>query len=229
MSAAAIRDAASVVLVRDGAAGPEVLMGLRGAQAAFLPSKLVFPGGAVDPGDHEVALAAPLPAPCRARLAEAGGSAALAHAVAVCALRELWEEIGIALTHGAPWPDAPPAWAAYAAAAGRPSAAGLRMIFRAITPSGRPRRFDARFFLAHAAPGLEPTAGDEELSALAWRPLADLADAPLPFVTELVLAEAAEALARGGPPEAVPFYDNRGPARFDHLRGLGRTIAAAQP
>ncbi|MDO5641628.1 MAG: DNA mismatch repair protein MutT, partial [Paracoccus sp. (in: a-proteobacteria)] len=47
---AALRDAASVVLVRRGSAGASVLMGMRGANAAFMPSKFVFPGGAVDEG-----------------------------------------------------------------------------------------------------------------------------------------------------------------------------------
>jgi len=47
----ALRDAATVILWRTGAEGPEVLMGTRGARAAFMPNKVVFPGGAIDPGD----------------------------------------------------------------------------------------------------------------------------------------------------------------------------------
>ena len=39
-----IRAAATVILWRRGAAGPEVLMGQRGAGAVFMPSKYVFPG-----------------------------------------------------------------------------------------------------------------------------------------------------------------------------------------
>ncbi|HRK43803.1 MAG TPA: DNA mismatch repair protein MutT, partial [Gemmobacter sp.] len=46
-----IRDAATLILSRQGPDGPEVLMGQRGAGAAFMPSKYVFPGGAVDAGD----------------------------------------------------------------------------------------------------------------------------------------------------------------------------------
>ena len=45
-----IRDAATVIVLdRNASGGPSVLMGQRGAQAAFMPSKYVFPGGAVDP------------------------------------------------------------------------------------------------------------------------------------------------------------------------------------
>src|SRR4029079_12404352 len=46
-----VRDAATLILVRRTPAGPEVLMGLRGGGAAFMPEKFVFPGGAVDPDD----------------------------------------------------------------------------------------------------------------------------------------------------------------------------------
>ncbi len=37
----AIRDAATVILVRDAGTRPRVLMGQRGAGAAFMPSKFV--------------------------------------------------------------------------------------------------------------------------------------------------------------------------------------------
>lgn len=57
MTDAPIRDAATMILLRRGPDGPAVLMGLRGAAAAFMPSKYVFPGGAVDPGDARAPLA----------------------------------------------------------------------------------------------------------------------------------------------------------------------------
>ena len=44
----AIRNAATVILLRDRLENPRVLMGQRGANAAFMPNKFVFPGGAVD-------------------------------------------------------------------------------------------------------------------------------------------------------------------------------------
>ena len=70
MGTPAIRDAATIIVLRDRATRPAVLMGQRGANASFMPSKFVFPGGAVDAIDAEVPLAGPLPEPCLSRLAE---------------------------------------------------------------------------------------------------------------------------------------------------------------
>ncbi len=49
-----VRDAATVMLVRDGDAGMEVLMLMRNLNSDFVGGAYVFPGGAVDPHDrHE--------------------------------------------------------------------------------------------------------------------------------------------------------------------------------
>lgn len=207
----AIRDAATIILIREAAGTPRVLMGQRGAKAAFMPGKFVFPGGAVDPGDASIPLGAPLPAECHARLTE-NAQAPGAIALAAAAIRELWEETGLALGQPGPWPDAPADWQGFAATGNRPDAAGLSFVFRAITPPGRPRRFDARFFLADAA----HVAGDlddfsrasDELSHLQWVPLADARSFNLPFITEVVLAEITARLPDLGPPPSVPFFKN---------------------
>ena len=84
----------------------------------------------------------------------------------------------------------------------------LRYIFRAITPPGRSRRFDARFFLADAegASGdLEGFSGaSDELSHLHWIGLDQARSLDLPFITEVVLAEVT-ALLRGVDQPGVPF------------------------
>lgn len=137
-----IRAAATVILARKTATGPQILMGQRGAGAVFMPSKYVFPGGAVDAADADVPLATPLAADQAALLAAAPGPQALAAA----AIRELWEETGLALGRPGHWPGPVPAgWEGFAARGLCPAADGLRLVFRAITPPGRPRRFDARF------------------------------------------------------------------------------------
>lgn len=207
-----IRDAATVVLWREGADGPEVLMGQRGAGAVFMPSKFVFPGGRVDDADARVPLAVP---PAQAERLSVEGDAAPA-ALAAAAIRELWEEAGLALAVPGAW-DAPADvgedWGRMAALGLRPEAGAMRFVFRAVTPPGRTRRFDARFFLTPAA----AVAGDVadlsgasgELSHLSWLPLPQARKLDLPFVTEIVLAEVANILS-GGEQPGVPFFDNRG-------------------
>ncbi len=183
-----IRPAATVVLTRaTPQGGHQVLMGQRGAGAAFMPSKYVFPGGSVDAGDD---MAAPLPlsADCTRRLSLSTAPGPLVAA----ALRELTEETGLVLR------------------ADRPT---LRFVFRAITPPGRSRRFDARFFLADAADvsgDIEGfSAASAELSHLHWIGLAEARALDLPFITEVVLAEITNLLAGGSQP-GVPFFDNSG-------------------
>lgn len=213
---APVRDAATVLLVRRGPGGPSILMGQRGAGAAFMPNKYVFPGGALDADDARVPLGSPLAARCLARL-DQGARPGLGGALAAAAIRELWEEAGLALGAPGAWPGAVPAgWQGFAAMGLRPAARPLTFVFRAITPPGRTRRFDARFFLADAA----SLAGDpddfaratDELSHLHWVPVAEARHLNLPFITEVVLGEVAALLARPGAPEAVPFFDNSGPS-----------------
>ncbi|HRO13612.1 MAG TPA: NUDIX hydrolase [Paracoccus sp. (in: a-proteobacteria)] len=205
-----IRDAATVILLdRDAPGGPSVLMGMRGAAAAFMPSKYVFPGGAVDPEDAALPATPVLGDACRVRLnAEPRmDSDVTPDALATAALRELVEETGLVMA-----PDRP---------------ASLIFVFRAVTPPGRTRRFDARFFLIDA----RDVAGDRcdfssacvELSHLHWVSLAEARALDLPFITEVVLAEIEE-LARAArdaplmPPATVPFFDNRdGEPRFVQL------------
>ncbi len=219
-----IRDAASLILIRDPKGTPSVLMGQRGARAAFMPEKFVFPGGAVDAEDARVPLARPLGERCASRLSEANGGAAPA-ALAAAAIRELHEETGLMLGRPARWPDGadvPPSWQGYAARGLLPDAGALRFIFRAITPPGRPRRFDARFFIAdaeaiHGDPDDFSAAGDE-LSALQWIPLSEVRAFNLPFITEVVLAEVSARLPDLSAPPSVPFFDNSTPrSRFVHL------------
>ncbi|WP_434290410.1 NUDIX hydrolase [Celeribacter sp. SCSIO 80788] len=185
-----IRDAATVILLREGAEGPRVLMGQRGRSAVFMPGKFVFPGGAVDEADY----AAPLPGaldPVTQRRLSAESAPGLDAALANAALRELREETGLVL----------------------PSVAELQFVFRAITPPGRPRRFDARFFLVNAAhlacDADDFSAAEDELSHLQWVTLHGARGFDLPFVTRVVLAEIEAAFGRAMPPDHVPFYDHR--------------------
>lgn len=220
-----IRDAATIVLVRDDGPGPpRVLMGQRGAKAAFMPSKYVFPGGAVDPGDQSILLTPALPEGEVARLTLRPVTAAppAPQAMAAAAIRELWEEAGLMLAKPGLWEPSPPKdWADFARAGLRPNGAALRFIFRAVTPPGRTRRFDARFFLARAVDLVgDPddfTHATDELGHLHWIALSEARGLDLPFITEVVLAEA-EAVLHGATVASVPFFDNSGPvATFRRL------------
>ena len=211
MSKAEIRDAATVILIRDTAQGPKVLMGQRGRGAAFMPNKFVFPGGAVDPSDSHVPLAQALAPNCIDRLNE-GAPDGIAQPLAAAAIRETWEETGQILGTPSPWPDPPADWAGFAATGHRPSAEGLSFVFRAITPPGRPRRFDARFFLANASALVSDpddfSHASDELSHLGWIPLGETRNYDLPFITQVVLAEARKLIQGRLPPENVPFFKN---------------------
>lgn len=225
MTEQTIRDAATVILVRDRTTAPRLLMGQRGTKAVFMPSKFVFPGGALDPADRQARLAALPDAETLDRL-QKQSDPALAEPLVLAAIRELWEETGLAL--GVPGAEADdPAefhadWHQFLATGARPSGTGLTFIFRAITPPGRTRRFDARFFLADA----DQVMGDlddfsrasDELSHLHWADLDEVRHLDLPFITEVVLAEVQALLAAGGPPDSVPFVHHQGDrSYFDRL------------
>lgn len=212
----ALRHAATVVLWRQQAGGSvQVLMGQRGDKAAFMPSKYVFPGGAVDSADADVVLADGLPAACALRLQV--DTAIAPETLAAAAIRELWEETGLALGVSGTWAAPPPPdegydWAGFAARGLVPCAGAMQFIFRAITPPGRSRRFDARFFLVPATqiPGDidDFSAASDELSHLHWIDLAATRSLDLPFITEVVLAEVAAVLRDGPASGGVPFFDN---------------------
>jgi 8-oxo-dGTP pyrophosphatase MutT (NUDIX family) len=161
------RPAASLLVLRRTPAGPAVLMGLRGAGHTFMPNRLVFPGGAVDPADHGAPVASPLRAEVQQRL-QASADPSLAAALGVAAARELAEESGLSL--GEP-----------------PRLDGLDYLCRAVTPPAMPKRFDARFFLVEAEAVTGSLAGSGELEDLMWYPVADALGLDLAPVTHGVL------------------------------------------
>lgn len=101
------RDAATVVLLRPGAAGPEVYLLRRQASMAFAGGMCVFPGGGVDPRDFDAELvgrglwAGPTPAEWAGRL---GCEEPMARALVCAAVRETYEESGVLLA--GPGPEA---------------------------------------------------------------------------------------------------------------------------
>lgn len=214
-----IRDAASVILVRRDGPEARLLMGQRGQGAAFMPSKFVFPGGAVDPEDAAIPHGAAIPARLVRMLAH-GAAPGIGRALVMAAIRELWEETGLALAHPAVQAPAEPpeSWREFFAAGHAPAPDRLDLIFRAVTPPGRPRRFDARFFMVEAeALASDPddlSRASGELGHLHWVALGQARALDLPFITEVVLGEVAERLARPETPRAAPFFHHSGGRSF---------------
>jgi glyoxylase-like metal-dependent hydrolase (beta-lactamase superfamily II)/8-oxo-dGTP pyrophosphatase MutT (NUDIX family) len=160
------RPAATLVLLRDSAAGPEVLLLQRTQRSAFLGGAFVFPGGALDASDCDprvMARAVGLTdAEASARLGVASGG--LAYWIA--AIRECFEEAGILLALEADGTPISPQrsatlipWRKRAFAELLDTenlllpAGALAYYAHWITATGRPRRFDTRFFVAPAPEG----------------------------------------------------------------------------
>ncbi|MDB5415652.1 MAG: hydrolase [Rubritepida sp.] len=226
------RPAATILMLRDGAGGIEVLMICRALEVAFASGALVFPGGRVETTDALLALPEdPL-----------GG-------FRIAAIREAWEESGLLLAHP-PGPDltGEGEFLARLHASGlRPDHAALTHFAHWITPERSPKRFDTHFFVAAAPEGQEPVHdGHEAVEALWIRPEDALAEAEagrrtLVFPTRLNLlrlarhgnvTEALEA-ARAAPVVTVmpePISDGNGGTllRIPEAAGYGASIFPAK-
>ena len=189
------KDAATLIVTRTAGGHTEVLMGRRAAGHVFMASKWVFPGGRIDPSDFRIEAAGDLPKPSQALLTREL-PARRARALALTAIRETFEETGLRLARAAPPASIAGPWRGFRAVGALPDLSALTYIARAITPPGRTRRFDARFFMASAealldVPAARPT---EELDTVAWIPLDEAKALDLPAITRFVLNEAAERL-----------------------------------
>jgi 8-oxo-dGTP pyrophosphatase MutT (NUDIX family) len=194
------RDAATLILVDGPLSSPRILMGRRRGDLAFLPGKYVFPGGRVDDTDRRLAANGGStldPVVIEKLLLRMRGkpSRSRAHALARAAIRETHEETGIRV-----------------GADGSPPLDALRFVARAITPPGRTRRYDTRFFLADARLVTSTGAGsDGELDGLDWFTLDQIRALDLPGITRLVIEDIAQL---SDAPQAreitnVPFYFHR--------------------
>ena len=213
------RDAATLIVIDRTEAVPKVLFGRRHMRHAFMPGKFVFPGGGVEPGDGLMNVAGTLHATVEERLTlrVTRGSPAKARALALAAIRETFEEAGLLIgstDYGAPDSPPPGSWTDFAALGVFPGLDELHFIARAITPPGRTRRFDARFFAVDAIHIARRVARDEgehsELLDLVWQPLDAIGALDLPGITCMVLKELELRIAAGfGHHLPVPFFVER--------------------
>jgi 8-oxo-dGTP pyrophosphatase MutT (NUDIX family) len=211
------KDAATLILVDRSGPTPKVLLGKRHARHKFMPGRFVFPGGRVDRVDRLMPVAHPLHPQMEAQLMKKlqRPNAAKARAFALAAIRETFEETGILLgvRHDGPVKSPKGPWSEFARAKFLPDLSALRFIGRAITPPGRNRRFDARFFTADAgavAHRIEGVTGpDSELVELVWMTLDEARQLDMPAVTGVMLEELDARIADGfGHDLPVPLYQH---------------------
>lgn len=202
------RDAASVVIWRQWRNTAQVLMGKRHSGHSFMPQRHVFPGGRVDGHDARVRSATEMTPTVAGQLARTTPRGR-GRSIAVAAVRETFEETGLVIGAKDPRPHRPPprGWQPFFATGMAPRLDCLLYIARAVTPSFRPVRFDARFFMVKATHVEGKIRGSGELEDLDWIPLGDADDLELAQVTRAILDYAAELLSgRARTTEKVPFF-----------------------
>lgn len=185
-----IRPAATVILVRDATEGYEIFMLRRTSAAAFAGGMFVFPGGRVDGDDHLHLYDELRVGPTAAQAAQQAALGAEWRGYWIAGIRESFEEAGLLLAY-----DQSGALVRYddravherferyrePLHAGALSLAdicrqeGLRLAVdrihfynRFVTPFGRPRRFDTRFFIAEAPEGQAGVHDDFETVDSLW-------------------------------------------------------------
>lgn len=204
-----IRDAATIVLVRSEKKNTLILMGKRSSTAAFMPSKYVFPGGSWEEMDNEAPIAKPLSEKDRLLL-ELSTSKIFRANLAVTAVRELWEETGLRLSSPTDVESFSSEWKNFCQSQCAPDLSNLKFFFRAITPPGRSRRFDARFFLCdavHISNDLDDfTEASSELSELRWVDVNKTDILELPTITKIVVNYIKHLLASDFQFDEIPFY-----------------------
>ena len=189
------RDAATVVLLRDGAGEPEVYLLRRQTSMAFAGGMCVFPGGGVDARDFDDELvdrglwAGPSPAEWARRL---GCEEPMAHALVCAAVRETFEESGVLLA--GPTPEAVVAdttgedWEAQRVALETRELSltafleDRALVLRTdllgawsgwLTPVFEPRRYRTWFFVARLPEGQVTRDVSTESSSVAWLAVGD--------------------------------------------------------
>ena len=194
--------AATLVLLRDGPAGVEVLLLRRNQATQFAPGAFVFPGGRVDAADASPAMVRAwdglTPDAAAARLGLRPDASPPAIAYYAAAVRETFEETGIL-------PCARPASAPELHAARealmegsasfprvlrdldlRLDGAALVYIGHWVTPADAPRRYDTRFFATRAPAGSAAAHDERETTGAYWLSPADALarhrDGTLPLV-----------------------------------------------
>jgi 8-oxo-dGTP pyrophosphatase MutT (NUDIX family) len=212
-------DSATLIVIDRKGRTPKFLMGKRNAGLAFMPGNFVFPGGRIERGDAAMPVAGALhPRAEQALMARVQRpSAERGRALALAAIREMYEETGILFgsrAYGAPEHVPNAGWDAFRQHGVLPDLEALQVVARAITPPTRSRRFDTRFFaidrraVGHVTGSV--VGPESELVELAWVTFRQARALDLPRITRIILTDLEDRLANGFAPELpVPFYYHR--------------------
>jgi len=218
------KDAATLIILRKDGSETKFMMGKRHENSKFMPGKFVFPGGRVDACDSRIKPISDLhPKVEQSLLNKMRGkqSSLRARGIAMAAIRETFEEVGLVIgkSHNGGFNSRSPSWQTFGQTGYAPSLDKMRLIARAITPPGRTRRFDARFFVVDAAEVANidsPCAIDnDELLECHWVSFDQTTTMDLPWITQKVLKFLGESLEDSG--DIKPGL----PAMFHHMTKSG--------
>lgn len=189
-----IKDASSLILVDSRSDCPRILMGRRSAKHQFMPSVYVFPGGRVDYADRFAPYCRDYrPDTLDLLMQQMKGRATTLRArmMGLAAIRETYEEVGLMIGTKATTDRIfkSTIWNDFKASGMMPDLSSLTFIARAITPPGRSRRFDTRFFMANANCYLEnqKVQSSEELEDVQWLRFDQTNNISIHFITKQII------------------------------------------
>ncbi len=214
------KDAATLIIINYQREVPRILMGRRRPDQIFMPNKFVFPGGRLDRTDRFVTPAGQLePDDLSKLLVDMKGRPSIerAQSLALTAIRETYEETGLLFAQPCQTgkkkaqTSSNSVWQKIFDSNLMPALNGLKFLARAITPPGRTRRYDTRFFcvdaklITHREPPL-----DAELLDQDWFALDEIRMLDLPHITRAIVEDLDEWLQAGGNSsplnQSVPYY-----------------------
>lgn len=222
------RDAASLILVDRRHSPYKLLMGLRHQKSAFMPDVYVFPGGGLDQQDTDLArsllksCSSERQNQCRCyamRLqselkSDISDDALLGFALALCGLRELFEETGLHLSSSGQIQGIENNAHPFAGQELERIFNSFVFLSRAITPPGRKKRYDTRFFIHNYKDAyMSDMHKDNELTDTRWVTFDEAIQLKIHPMTRVILEDLHEYLSNGTPftqPASVAFYHYEG-------------------